>query len=69
MNHIWTQISCSYLYAWVKKEKNVKSQEIIFEKSQKVLASRAGSSPQTKAGMVVTWHAIEIEWIAIECSE
>ena len=37
----------------------MKSQEVNFQKSQKLLASRAGSSKQTKA-------AIDIEWIAIE---
>ena len=44
------------MIAWVKKEKNVvKLQEVDFQKStQKLLASRAGSSPQTKAGMAVT---------------
>ena len=52
------------------EEKNaIKSQEVNFQKSQKLLASRAGSSEQTKAGTAFTSPAIEIEWIAIECSE
>ena len=36
-------------FAWIKNEKNaVKSQEVSFQKSQKLLASWAGSSLQTK---------------------
>ena len=38
----------------------MKSQEINFRKSQKLLASRAGSSKQTKAGTAFTSPAIEI---------
>ena len=39
----------------VKEEKNViKSQEVNFQKSQKLLAFRAGSSKQTKAGTACT---------------
>ena len=41
------------------------SQEVNFQKSQKLLASRAGSSKQTNAGTPFTQPAIEIEWIAI----
>ena len=44
----------------------MKLQEVNFQKSQKLLASRAGSSKQTNAGIEIE---IEIEWIAIECSE
>ena len=47
----------------------MKSQEVNFLKSQKLPASRAGSSNQTKAGTAFTEPAFEIEWIAIECSE
>ena len=47
----------------------MKSQEVNFQKSQKMLASRAGSSKQTIARMAFTQPAIEIEWIAIECFE
>ena len=47
----------------------MKSQEVNFQKSQKLLASRAGSSKQTKVCMAFTLPAIEIEWIAIEYSE
>ena len=47
----------------------MKSQEVNFQKSQKLLASRAGSSKQTIARTAFTLPAIEIEWIAIECSE
>ena len=47
----------------------MKSQEVNFQKSQKLLASRAGSSKQTIARTAFTQPAIEIEWIAIECSE
>ena len=39
----------------------MKSQEVNFQKSQKMLASRAGSSKQT----AFTQPAIEIEWIAM----
>ena len=41
----------------------MKSQELHFQKSQKLLASRAGSSKQTIARMAFTQPAIEIEWI------
>ena len=44
----------------------MKSQEVNFLKSH---ASRAGSSKQTVARTAFTYPAIEIEWIAIECSE
>ena len=47
----------------------MKSQEVNFQKSQKLLASRAGSSKQTIARTAITQPAIEIEWIAIEYSE
>ena len=47
----------------------MKSQEVNCQKSQKLLASRAGSSKQTIAGPAFTYPAIEIEWIAIESSE
>ena len=48
----------------------MKLQEVKFLKSQILLASRAGSSKQTKAGTAFTYKpTIEIEWIAIECSE
>ena len=48
----------------------MKSQEVNKKNSQKLLASRAGSSKQTKASTAFTYKpAIEIEWIAIECSE
>ena len=47
----------------------MKLQEVNFQKSQKLLASRDGSSKQTKAGTAFMKPAIEIEWIAIECSE
>ena len=48
----------------------MKWQAVNFQKSQKLLASRAGSSKQTKAGIRRLRNpAIEIEWIAIECSE
>ena len=41
----------------------MKSQEVNFQKSQKLLASRAGSSKQTIARTAFTQPAIEIEWI------
>ena len=47
----------------------MKSQEVNFQKSQKLLASRAGSSKQTIASAAFTQAAIEIDWIAIECFE
>ena len=47
----------------------MKSQDVNFQKSQKLLASPAWSSKQIKAGTAFTQPAIEIEWIAIECSE
>ena len=37
-----------------KGENAVKSQEVSLKKSQKLLASRPGILPQTKAGRVVT---------------
>ena len=68
---ILTQISYSYSYwahlkkqrfAWVKKEKNVmKSQEVSFEKSQKLLTSRAGNSPQTKP--IQRLHNPPLNWM------
>ena len=45
----------------------MKSQEVNKKKSQKLLASRAGSSKQTIAHTVFTQPAIEIGWIPIEC--
>ena len=52
----------------MKEEINaIKSQEVNFQKSQKLLAFRAGSSKQTIARTAFTQPAIEIEWIAIEC--
>ena len=39
----------------------MKSQEVNFQKSQKLLASLAGSSKQTKAGTTFTQPATEIE--------
>ena len=51
----------------MKEEINaIKSQEVNFQKSQKLLASRAGSSKQTIARTAFAQPAIEIEWIAIE---
>ena len=51
----WTAIAHSSLrLRWAKNA--VKSQEVRFQKSQKLLASRAGSSPQTKAGTTVFIH-------------
>ena len=48
----------------------MKSQEVNFQKSQKLLAPRAGSSKQTITRTAFTQPgAIEIEWIAIECIE
>ena len=47
----------------------MKLQEVNFQKSQKLLDSRAGSSKQTIARTAFTQPAIESEWIAIECSE
>ena len=47
----------------------MKSQEVNFQKSQKMLASRAGSSKQTIARTAFTQPAIEIEWIAFEFYE
>ena len=47
----------------------MKSQEVNFQKSQKLLASRAGSSKQTIARTAFTQPAIEIGWIPIECFE
>ena len=48
----------------------MKSYEVNFKKkSQKLLASLVRSSKQTKADTAITKPAIEIEWIAIECSE
>ena len=44
----------------------MKSQEVKFLNSQKLLASRAGSSKQTIARTAFTQPAIEIEWIAID---
>ena len=73
MNHIWTQIHYSYPYqahlkkhrfAWVKKEKNVvKSQEVIFTKSLKLLASRAGSLPQTKTSTAFAFITHHWNWM------
>ena len=43
------------MFAWVKNLKiEVKSQEVSFQKSQKLFASLGGSSPQTKANKAVT---------------
>ena len=54
----------------MKQEINaLKLQEVNFQKSQKLLASRAGSLKQTIACMAFTQPTIEIEWIAIECFE
>ena len=47
----------------------MKSQEVNFQKSQKLLASRDGSSKRTIARTAFTQPAIEIEWIAVECFE
>ena len=48
----------------------MKLQEVNFQKSQKLLASRgAGSSKQTIARTAFPQPAIEIEWIAFECSD
>ena len=48
----------------MKEEINaIKSQEVNFKKSQKLLASRPGSSKQTIARTAFTQPAIEIEWI------
>ena len=58
------------MFTSIKEEINtMKSKEVNFQKSQKLLASRAGSSKQRIARMAFTYLAIEIEWIAIECSE
>ena len=58
------------MFTSIKEEINaMKSQEVNFQKSQKLLASRAGSWKQTIAHTAFTQPAIEIEWIAIECSE
>ena len=43
----------------------MKSQEVNLKKSQKLLASRAGSLKQIIARTAFTQPAIEIEWIAI----
>ena len=55
----------------MKEEINaMKSQDVIFQKSQKLLASRTGRSKQTIARTAFTYPAIEIESIiAIECFE
>ena len=54
----------------MKEEINaIKSQEVNFQKSQKLLAFRAWSSKQTIARTAFTQPANEIEWIAIECFE
>ena len=54
----------------MKEEINViKSHKVNFQKSQKLLAFRAGSSKQTIARTAFTQPTIEIEWIAIECFE
>ena len=46
----------------MKEEINaIKSQEVNFQKSQKLLASRAGSSKQTIARTALTQPVIEIE--------
>ena len=47
----------------------MKSQKVNWQKSQKLLASRAGGSKQTIARTAFTHPAIEIEWMTIECSE
>ena len=47
----------------------MKLQEVNFQKSQKLLASRSRSSKETIAHTAFTQPAIEIEWIAIECFE
>ena len=47
----------------------MKPLKVIFQKSQKLLASQAQSSVRTIASTAVTKPASEIEWIAIECSE
>ena len=39
----------------------MKLQEVNFQNSQKLLASRAGSSKQTKASTVFTYSSIEIQ--------
>ena len=64
MIHIWTQIDKFILnkhiekkqkFTSIKEEINaIKSQEVNFEKSQKLFASRAGSSKQTKASTAFT---------------
>ena len=54
----------------MKEEINaMKSQKVNFQKSQKLLASRAGSSKQTIARTAFTQPAIDIELIVIECFE
>ena len=54
----------------MKVEINVmKSQEVNFQESLKLLASRAGRSKQTIARTAFTQPAIENEWIYIECFE
>ena len=47
----------------------MKSQEVHFQKSQKLLASRAGSIEADNSPYSVYVAAIEIEWIAMGCSE
>ena len=64
MNHNWTQISYStpyqahlknQMFDWVKRERHkVISQEVIFQNSQKLLASRARGSTRTIASAAVT---------------
>ena len=64
INHIWTQFSYNSTpyQAHLKKQKKVvwlsqngvKSQEVTFQKSQKLLVSRPRSSARTKASTVVT---------------
>ena len=55
----------------IKQEINaMKMQEVNFQKSQKLLVSRAWSLKQTIiASTALMQPAIEIEWIAIECFE
>ena len=47
----------------------MKSQEFNPKKSQKLLASRAASPKQTKAGTAFTQPVTETERTATECSE
>ena len=67
INHIWTQISYSFpheahlknqMVASVKKEKNVKLQKVIFQKSHKLLAEILLERPPSYSEHSIAIHSI-----------